>query len=495
MKSFHNFSHKNHLIIIGILLLSLVIRWVLIIQGGQFYFPDESRYWNSQDIAFSILESNYAQALSLATDGIAHWGFEMLGVIPVLAESFFHQASVIPATFFSFFSFLVLYLIWKIALRIGMSDSEAQFALFVAASSHSLVYFSRHLLPYDTALFFGLLALYVGISRNPTANTYLLSGGVSFLCFATYNGYWALASFALAFPILFYTERKLFFQRILFTFAGFISPLMLLAVLASATSNVNIFHDYIGFAQTVSQGSYSEGWILPFMYLWNVENIFLLFLVSLSSYAMLHISRDTQKNLVLSISGVAFIYLCLAVPSTFLHSFVVYGRLSRQLIPFLVIASTQGFFMLLKKTRYPKKIAMIIIIVLCTQAIINYHRSYEITYQREFIKKAQEYYPPFRMSLKRTNPGAPSICKYKNFVITNAKYIYPSPEALPDIHGSALMSASHPINFLPYQYEGHTPEERQILRSANVKIELYQVDTNKNFELLEELKSCIAAKP
>jgi hypothetical protein len=138
---------------------------------------------------------------------------------------------------------------------------------------------------------------------------------------------------------------------------------------------------------------------------------------------------------------------------------------------------------------------MALVIILCIQAIINYHRSYEITYPREFIKKAQEHHPSFRISLKRTNPGAPAICKYKDLIITNAKYIYPLPETLPNIHDTALMSTPHPINFLPYQYEGHTPEERQILRSANIKIELYQVDADKSFGLLEEIKSCIAAKP
>ena len=496
MKSFRKYPHRKYSPVIGILLLSLVLRWALIFKGGQYYFPDESRYQKSLDIAVSILAGGYEQALSFATNGIAHLGFELLGIIPALIESFFRLPSVTPALLFSFFSILSLYLIWKIALRIGMSDGEAQFALFVAACSHSLLYFSRHLLPYDTALFFGLLALYFGLSGKPTLKTFLFSGGLSFLCFATYIGYWAFAGFTLVFPTLFHAGKKLsFFQRAFFTFMGFISPVILLAVLMSAISSVNIFRDYFDFAQTVAQGSYSEGWILPFEYFWYAEYTLMLFLVSFCLYAMINASRDNLKDFVTGISGVIFIYLCFAIPSTLLHSFVVYGRLSRQLIPFLVLASTQGFFMLLKKTRYPKQIVVIVVIVLCTQAIINYHRSYEIIYPREFIKKVQEHRPSFRMSLKRTNPGAPAICKYKDLIITNAKYIYPLPETLPDIHDTALMYTPHPINFLPYQYEGHTPEERQILRSANINIELYQVDADENFELLEEIKSCIAAKP
>ena len=100
MKSFRKYPHRKYSPVIGILLVSLVLRWVLIFKGGQYYFPDESRYQKSLDIAVSILAGDYEQALSFATNGIAHLGFELLGIIPALIESFFRLPSVIPALFF-----------------------------------------------------------------------------------------------------------------------------------------------------------------------------------------------------------------------------------------------------------------------------------------------------------------------------------------------------------------------------------------------------------
>ena len=494
MNYLRKFSSPRNWYVIILMTLSVLIRWVLIFKGGSYFFIDESRYLDSQSIATAIVQNNFAQALADATNGVAHLGFRILGAIPALGEILLHLPAETPAIFFSLFSVFNLYLIWKIAQRIGMSDSKANFALFLATASHSMIYFSRHLLPYDTALFFGLSALYVGLDNRQILKTSFIAGCLSFLCFITYNGYWALAGFATIFPVLQFVGKKEFLQKALFTLAGFAAPLIFLAILMSAY-DVNIFSDYINFAQTVNQGSYTEGWKLPIEYLWNAEHTMFVFLVIFSLYTVLDISRDNLKQTAISLGGIVSIYLCLAVPSSIFHSFVVYGRLSRQLVPFLVLAATQGFFMLMNKTMANRYFAIAIVVLICIQAIINYRGSYEIIYPREFIKIAEGNYPPFKMSLKKTNLGAPAICKYQNFIVTNAKYIYPIPEALPDIDGIPLISVPHPINFLPYQYEGYTPEERQIIQDKQPKMELYQVHDEKNLAQLKKVKSCVAGKP
>jgi len=94
--------------------------------------------------------------------------------------------------------------------------------------------------------------------------------------------------------------------------------------------------------------------------------------------------------------------------------FVVYGRLSRQLVPLFIIASTYGLLQLMKKGKFAKQLALGIIIIICIQAVINFRSSFQIIYPREFIERAQEQYPRFKMSIKRTNSGAPFICKYYN---------------------------------------------------------------------------------
>jgi hypothetical protein len=269
----------------------------------------------------------------------------------------------------------------------------------------------------------------------------------------------------------------------------------LFALFIAVVSKRNVIKDYIGLAGTVSQGSFSEGWSLPFEYLWQAEHTILVIVISLSLYAAISNSKANRRILATGLGGAVFIYLCLSIPSTGLQVFVVYGRLARQLVPFLAISAAQGLSTIMGKGKIAKQFYPIIFLAILAQGVFNYRGAYMISYPREFIAMAQEKYPSFKISLKRTYTGAPPICKYKNFVVTNIKFFYPLPEPVPVVQGDRLLSAPHPMNYKPYQYEGNTPETRKIFRDANIKMELYLVDIDKSQRLLEGISSCIAANP
>ena len=165
---------KKHYLVISILSVSSALRWVLILRGGQFYFPDESRYGIAQDALVLLLDGKVKTALLTLLGELAHVGFKFTALIPAFFENKLSTTLALPAIFFSFFSILNLLLIWKIALATGASPRVANYALFIAASSQVLLYYSRHIFPYDEAMFFGLLALYVTL-KNPNKS------GISFL--------------------------------------------------------------------------------------------------------------------------------------------------------------------------------------------------------------------------------------------------------------------------------------------------------------------------
>ena len=54
--------------------------------------------------------------------------------------------------------------------------------------------------------------------------------------------------------------------------------------------------------------------------------------------------------------------------------------------------------------------------------------------------------------------------------ILYADHIYPKPEPIPDRRYRELARARHPLQYLPYQYEGFTPEERATLRSTDISM-------------------------
>src|ERR1041384_6918287 len=230
--------------VIGILLLSLILRWILIFRGGQYYISDETRYYVSQDAAKFMLQGQLGEALKQFTISPEHLGFKVIGIVPAILEHITGPSAIMPAMFFSLFSVLNLYLIFLLAKRTSTSSNVPIFASFLAAACLSLLYYARHLFPYDMSMSFGLLALYVGLAKNSPIKISLACGVLSFLCFITYNGYWSLAAFAMLVHVLINSETIIkLVQKALLTAAGFIVPLVLLvfAMLGSGTNMISAY--------------------------------------------------------------------------------------------------------------------------------------------------------------------------------------------------------------------------------------------------------------
>src|SRR5688572_12367288 len=309
------FRFTRNWVVISILLISLILRWILIIRGGQYFNSDETRYEVSLDAARLMWQGQFGEALRQFTLSPEHLAFKVVGIIPALTEHIVGPSLVLPAIFYSFFSVLNLYLIFLLSRRSQASSNESLYALFFAASCLSLLYYSRHLYPYDMAMSFGLLALYIALVRKQTAQTSLVCGGLSFLCFITYNGYWPLAGFAMLTNILMNGENiDRIVQKTIFTAIGFIIPLVLL-ITAMRWSGTDMVSAYRLFATSITQGSFQEGWSLPFEYFWHTEHIVILILGAFSITAIITQFKDSRSDTKLWAGGILFIYLCLVILS------------------------------------------------------------------------------------------------------------------------------------------------------------------------------------
>ena len=467
-------ERKAGLIVVLILFASMLLRWLLVFQGGQYYFSDEQRYQTSQQMTELLLQGKAREAGLLLFSTPEHLGYKVIGIIPALLERILGPSNVLPAMFFSLFSVLNLYLIFLLSKRVGAASTEALWALTFAALSQSLFFYVRHFMPYDVAMTFGLLALYVGLPDKPGVGTAIACGALSLLCFITYNGYWTLAGLAMLVH-LFYTRTSVMdiFQKIVFVGLGFVLPLLALMAI-SAQLGINLVQEYWRFAGTVTQGSFEEGWSLPFAYFWYAEHLVLLILGTLAFYALL--KGGDRKAAILWGSCVVFVYLCLALPSVFLHSFVVYGRLVRQLMPFLILLSANGLTTISHQMQGGPRISLAVLIVLLLQAAWNFNITFRVAFPRDFVKQVQSRYPDFNFSPKRFAFGAPEICENNGYAMQNAKYFLDAPQAEQAVPGQILLSAPHPVNFLPYQYEGYTPEQQQAFRQAQLRMVFYKLD-------------------
>jgi hypothetical protein len=340
------------------------------------------------------------------------------------------------------------------------------------------------------AISFGLLALYVALTRPQGIKTSLLCGSLAFLCFITYNGYWPLAGFAMLVNALI-QERKLagILKKAMWTATGLLAPLalLILGMLASGTDMISALRL---FATSITQGSFAEGWSLPFAYFWHAEHVVILILGLFSVYAVIDSLRTKQRYAIVWASGVVFIYLCLLIPSVFLHSFVVYARLARQLVPFIVLLAAHGLTLLQERNRLSYQATVALLAIVLIQAAGNFGISYQLYYPRQLSEELQSQFRGFEFSTKRLAYGAPTLCQSNGFVIENTKYFLSVPETTQPVNGELLREVLHPVNFLPYQYEGYTPEQRQEFRERQLKMRFYKVDHEFLSGFGVEIKNC-----
>jgi hypothetical protein len=180
-----------------------------------------------------------------------------------------------------------------------------------------------------------------------------------------------------------------------------------------------------------------------------------------------------------------------------LHYFVVYARLARQLIPFIVLLAAQGLVQLENRTTYGRSIAHFMVAIILLQAAWNFAQAYKIGFPRDFAVEAQIRFPDFEFSSKRLAYGAPVVCQYNGYIIENTKFYVAPPERIPQVSGQILLSELHPTNFQPYLYEGDPPDFREAYRTLRLRMNLYKADqefmSETNTEWMD-LKSCITGE-
>ena len=195
---------------------------------------------------------------------------------------------------------------------------------------------------------------------------------------------------------------------------------------------------------------------MPLAYLWHAEHAIALLWAAACVYATWRIVRgDRNEASMVGAAGVALIYGALVLVSVGLGRMVVYGRLVRQLVPFACIVTAAVLGRLWTASPRARLAVAAVLAAVLVQAAVNFHRPLTQVFPREFRLMAQRV---------AARAGSPTLLLY-------ADHIYPVPlPALPA--GATLLARPHPLQFLPYQYEGYTPAERAALRSTDIRMRL-----------------------
>ncbi len=480
--------HRDRAGLIVLLLVSLAMRLVLVASGGQFFFGDESRHERGVMLYQAVRSADWARAQEVLARP-EHAGFTVLGAGITLLQHLSAKFSPwgdwtrpehvifsypLGAGWLSLFAVLNIWLVHGIAQRAGADRREAAAAAVLVACSNTAFYYGRHFLPYDAALTFALLAIFIGLTGRRSLVVGLLAG----VCFHIYNGYWYLVPVILVLHAVGRRESPGRWRRLVASGTGAAGGLLLPIAFGLAIGGRQYWDMMVAFSGTVNQGLYREGWSLPWEYFWHSEGVLgiaVILGISAACVTAACTAAGLDHRARLWLGAIAMSYAWLVLFSVGLEKFVVYARSVKPLVPFFCLAGGWAAARLLSRRPH---LAPIVLTSCCLFAAVGllphfariFPAEVEKRVLREFgnpkhaLSVSGSLYVPLAMTVQR--PG---------LALVNAQLLYPVRDYLGYPAGETIFRIAHVLSYPPFQYESHNPRERMLLREHDISIRLIRL--------------------
>lgn len=469
--------------LLALLLTAGLARLGLALLGGQLYYGDELRYYRGA-FATYVLAHDGPGKLAQFGNSAAHPGFALLaGVLqplhqalaglgaPEAADPFARlwHTPHLAAALLGLFSTLNLWLIYLLARRTGAERDEALWGALLAAASLTLLVYARHLLPYDASLTFLLVSALLGLGRVTPLRAGL-SGAAAAFGLAVYNGHWLLVPIV-AGAVAWRQRRAPEVVRLGSAWlAGAALGLLGGYVPAFALGDGTFFTGIGTFAGSIRDGDFAEGWSLPWEFLWHAEGPLgaAVALLALGALAAPAGSARSRRWLLVALA----IYAGLVIASVGLGKFVVYARTSRPLVIPLCLAAAAGLAAFL--TRRPRlrwPIAGAVVVGAAANFTPVFLQPYPVELDREINRRVGvpvDYLTFLDSWDKREHPPVtrPDLVRVNTYALFGFTSHRPYPE------GEVLLDLPHPLALRFYQYDGHTPAQRALLRQHEPRMKL-----------------------
>jgi len=437
--------YKTSLIIIC--LLSLVAKAFIIMSSEVVYFDGLEYFKFAQAFNESVNNQGLDSAFSIPV--IGHWGAVLWGSLPFLINTSLLTDKQAFALFFALPSVISIALVYFISYRAFYSRKAGLIAAGLFALSFSNTYLVRHALPTDLSILFLLGAILLMFDQNKNKPMLQFTVGIlCFMAFFTYYGYWASVTFVLLCNLLFHTSNiREALAKAFYSSAGFFAPLLTFLLIGFLVNKSYLGH-FIEFSQTINEGAYSEGYKLPFAFFYHSEGLIAFIWLLCVSYACWQFISQKNKDLksLFFLFAILFIYSALTITSNVTETFVVYGRIVKQLVPFLCILS--AYYLANQKNSY-----LAAIFILCSIPYANKLSLLNDTIFYQELKPIEKSYQEKNLQQGR-EIFISDLCTDKTHCHDHS-------------HCEILHTSTSPKQVAFFQYdEVSSPQERELIRSS-----------------------------
>lgn len=468
-----------------VLAVSWLLRILLIHTGGELFWPDEKfRYGRAYTFLIAAMNGEWSKGNEALWQS-DHTLFAVFSLLPASLHLAYASLSGtnpdnmlwLPASIFALASVLNIAIVYAISRRLGGSTTESIAAAVLMASSATMFYYARNFVPYDFSMALLLSGLWFGLDPGVRRSSQVLAGVLSGLGLLTYYGSWYLVAIVLLLPML-VASRQAAVRTLAWRSVCLMVTVVTTVCLARVLSGGNYLSRLSGFSKTVEQGDFAEGWSHPWAYLWYAEHSLLLLWIvaTLAVPFLLKRSGNSHANAgAIGLAGACGIYATIVLSSTVLHVFVAYGRLDRQMVPFLCLGTAWTLFHLPLSRTALRCVLTLLGCLVFIQAAFNFAAPMLLHFPRDIRAEVERAYGPVCLAWTVANVPTRGE-KTSRYVLYNASMIWPMMEPTPPVAGRVLFSVPHPLQrFVPYQYEQFTPRERSLIRQADLSMRL--IDT------------------
>jgi hypothetical protein len=449
--------HSYPLLLGCILLISAILRVVIAVRGGQFFWTDESRYVTSRFALDDFIKGDFHAGMDVLFSAADHLLFKVIGVIPAIIERPFGDPAWIPATFFGGFSVLLIYLVWRLVRDLGGTDLEALCSAFLISTTTSFFYYARHVFPYDLALCIFVGSAICGI--RPGRKIFFMAGMLSGLGFLSYNGYWLVGATVMTLIVL--ARRGSATDLVINAALGLAG--LLLPIFAVISIGKILGHDlvrsFLDFSRTTT-GDLGTAWYIVPKYFWYSEHcISLLWAVAILMAVKACFARRLDSWALIPLAGLFLFYAGLVGLSDVFGHIAVYARHTRPLAVFACILGGWLLTRMLKHGRYGEAAFGLTMAAITIQFALN------------IIVPIRQIFPPEFNILARSviqedmerDPGLYRV--YSDGPVNDRQKL-----AVESRPSTILYCRPHPLQFRPYALEGFNEELRGAFLKENISM-------------------------